>query len=160
MLYDRDEERRRRALRERQEATARLREKIAELRRQERNARSQLLSTTRHPTWHAHRLAYQDRQAGYDGEMAEARYYVRALPLPDYVAAITPFAEANPGAGVVTIEAEAVRANLTDWTRRGKALLYEQARSAYEKECAAFADWQQTHPEEKHWRDQPATRGQ
>ncbi|GLV20992.1 hypothetical protein TomMM35A_08520 [Sphingobium sp. TomMM35A] len=160
MNCDRDEDRRRRALRKRQEATARLQAKLDQSRRQERNARSQLLNTTRHPTWHAHRLAYQDRQAGFDGEMSEARYYLRALPLSRYTEAITPFAEINPDAGVVLLEVAAVRANLEEWTARGKAQLYQQAQTAYVEECRSFAHWQQANPDEKDWRNQPATRAQ
>jgi len=161
MLFDRNEERRRRALLERQEATARQKEKLEVLRRKERAAKAQLLgSTTRHENWHAHRLVYQDRQAGYVGEMAEARYWVRSLTPDLYREAIAPYADAMHGASIIAVEVAAVRANLNDWARRGQDVLYEQARAAYEEECRSFAAWQAAHPDETDWRDAPATRKQ
>lgn len=160
MIYDRDEERRRSALRKAQAETARLQAKLAGLRRNERSARSRLLSGTRHETWHAHRLAYQDRQAGYSGEMAEARYYLRALPADQYVQAILPYADQLSDGGVVDIEVLAVRANMEDWTQKGQALLHERARERYEEECRLFATWTADNPGKKSWRDRPATRAQ
>lgn len=160
MIYDRDEERRRRELRKAEAETAKLQAKLAELRRNERSARSRLLSGTRHETWHAHRLAYQDRQAGYDGEMAEAPYYLRALPADRYVQAILPYADRMPEGGVVDIEVLAVRDNLEAWTKKGQALLHERARLKYEEECRAFDTWAADHPDAKSWRDRPATRAQ
>jgi len=157
---DREEDGRRRERRKAEIKEAEMAAKLAELRRQARSARSRLLSTTRHDTWHAHRLAAQDRQAGYDGEMSEARHYVRALPARDYVAAIAPFAKTMPDAPVVEVEVAAVRANLDNWTEKGKVLLYERARVAYEAECRSFETWAADHPGEKGWRDRPATRPQ
>ena len=158
--YDREEDRRRRELRQAEMKEAEAAAKLAELRRQARSARSRLLSTTRHETWHAHRLAAQDRQAGYDGEMSEARHYVRSRTAKDYVAVISPFARAMPDAPVVEVEVAAVRANLDAWTERGKALLYERARIAYATECRSFESWATDHPGEKDWRERPATRPQ
>jgi hypothetical protein len=157
---DTDEERRRRELHKAEAETAKLEQRLAELRRKARSARSRLKSTTRHETWHARRLAAQDRQAGYDGEMAEARHYVRWLPMSAYVRALQPFAEANPNTSVVELEVMAVQANLDDWTTAGKGLLLDLARARYADECRTFEAWLKDHPGEKDWRDKPATRAQ
>ncbi len=58
------------------------------------------------------------------------------------------------------VEVAAVRANFEEWSRRGKALLHQQAKAAYEKECRSFANWEKDNPQAKGWRDQPATRAQ
>lgn len=157
---DTEEERRRRDLHKAEAETAKLEQKLAELRRKERSARTRLKSTTRHETWHARRLAAQDRQAGYDGEMAEARHYVRSLTPQAYVKALQPFAAAHQDASIVEVEVLAVRANFEEWTARGKALLLDLARARYADECRTFEAWQKEHPDETGWRDKPATRAQ
>ena len=158
--HDREGDRRRRELRKAEALKAELEAKLAELRRRARSARSRLKSTTRHETWHVHRLAAQDRQAGYDGEMAEARHYLRSLPTRLYIEAIAQFARAMPDAPIVEVEVTAVRANLDGWTEASKAMLYERARQAYEAECRSFETWAADHPGEQDWRDRPATRPQ
>lgn len=157
---DTEEERRRRELHRAEAEAAKLEQKLAELRRKARSARSRLKSTTRHETWHARRLAAQDRQAGYDGEMAEARHFLRSMPLSAYTKALEPYAEVYPETSVVELEVMAVNANLHDWTAAGKALLLDLARARYAEECRTFEAWLKEHPNEKGWRDKPATRAQ
>lgn len=160
MEYDRKEERRRRDLEKALAAKKKLEEKKAELDRKARAAKSRLLATTRHETWHRMRLAWLDREAGYDGEMASARVWLRNLPISDYLQALAPFAHAMPDATNIQIEVAAVRDNLADWTAKGDALLLERAKRDYSAEVAGFRQWQEAHPGKTNWRSKPATRNQ
>ena len=160
MFYDRDEERNRRELAKAAADTAKLEAMLAEKRRIERAKRNQLLNTTRHETWHAHRLAYQDRQAGFVGEMAEARFYLRSLPVDRYVEAIVPYVDQVTNGGIVDLEFTAVCNNRDEWTKKGSELLFERARIKYEAECLSFEAWAIDHPDKKSWRNRNATREQ
>lgn len=161
MDFDREESRRRREYDEALAAQKKLEEKLAALKRAARTAKGRLLSsTTRSETWHRMSLAWLDREAGYDGEMASARVYLRWLPVHDYVRALAPFAEAMPAATNLQIEVAAVKANLADWTARGDALLLHRAKRDYAAESASFAAWQQDHPDHDAWRRKPPTRSQ
>ena len=112
MDYDREEMRRRREYEEALAAQKKLEEKLASLKRAARTAKGRLLSsTTKSETWHRMSLAWLDREAGYNGEMASARVYLRGLPFQDYVQALAPFAEGMPGASNLAIEVAAVAAN-------------------------------------------------
>jgi len=161
MDYDREESRRRREYDDALAQQKKLEEKLAALKRAARSAKSRLLSsTTKSETWHRMTLGWLDREAGYTGEMASARIYLRSLPVHDYVHAIAPFAEAMPMATNLQIEVAAVKANLVDWTAHGDAQLLQRAKRDYAAECASFAAWQQDHPEHEAWRRKPATRSQ
>ena len=161
MDYDREEMRRRREYEEALAAQKKLEEKLASLKRAARTAKGRLLSsTTKSETWHRMSLGWLDREAGYNGEMASARVYLRGLPFQDYVQALAPFAEGMPGASNLAIEVAAVAANLSDWTVKGDTFLLERARRDYASENASFAAWQREHPEHETWRKKPPTRGQ
>lgn len=160
MDYDRTEARRRRELEKALVAKKKFDEKAAELNRKARKAKSRLLATTRHESWHRHALAWLDRDAGYDGEMASARVWLRGLPFDDYLAALAPYAEAMPNAANVRIEVAAVRANLVEWTEKGDALLLDRARAEYALEVEGFRKWQRENPDKKEWRALPPTRTQ
>lgn len=162
MEYDREEMRRRREYEEALAAQKKLEEKLAGLKRAARTAKGRLLSsTTRSETWHRMSLGWLDRNAGYDGEMASARVYLRWLPIHDYLQALLPFAAEMPDdAANVEIEVAAVRANLDDWTARGNALLLDRAKRDYAAEAASFAAWQRDNPGRDAWRKKPPTRSQ
>lgn len=161
MEYDREESRRRREYDDALAQQKKLEEKLAGLKRAARTAKSRLLSsTTKSETWHRMTLGWLDREAGYTGEMASARFYLRCLPVHDYVRAIAVFAEAMPTATNLQIEVAAVEANLAEWTARGDAQLLHRAKQDYAVESASFAEWQHDHPEHEAWRRKPMTRGQ
>ena len=122
MEYDKEEARRRRALEKAEAARAALEARLAEAKREARSAKARLLATTKSENWHRQALAWLDRDAGYTGEMASARVYLRNLPIVDYVAALAPFAEAMPQATNIAIEVAAVTANVVDWTEKGDEL--------------------------------------
>jgi hypothetical protein len=158
--YDRNEARRRRELEKALADKKKLEARFAELARKARTAKSRLLATTRHESWHRHALAWLDRDAGYDGEMASARVWLRSLPIHDYIAALAPYVEAMPNAPNIAIEVAAVRANLSDWTESGDALLLDRARREYAAELESFREWQRHNPDKKSWRNRPPTRTQ
>lgn len=160
MDYDRNEGRRRRELEKALAAKKKLEARFAELTRKARTAKSRLLATTRHESWHRHALAWLDRDAGYDGEMASARVWLRTLPIHDYIAVLVPHAEAMPDTSNIQIEVAAVRANQTEWTEKGDALLLERARRDYVAELESFRAWQRDNPDKKDWRTRPPTRTQ
>ncbi len=160
MDYDRHEGRRRRELEKALAAKKKLEARFAELTRKARTAKSRLLATTRHESWHRHALAWLDRDAGYDGEMASARVWLRSLPIHDYIAALAPYAEAMPDASNIQVEVAAVRANQADWTKSGDALLLDRARRDYVTELGSFRAWQRDNPDKKDWRTRPPTRTQ
>lgn len=161
MDYDREEMRRRREYEEALAAQKKLEEKLTSLKRAARTAKGRLLSsTTKSETWHRMSLAWLDREAGYNGEMASARVYLRELPFRDYVRALEPFVLSMPEATNLAIEVAAVAANLSDWTVKGDTLLLERAKRDYASENASFAAWQREHPEHEAWRKKPPTRSQ
>lgn len=160
MDYDRNEARRRRELEKALADKKKLEAKFADLARKARTAKSRLLATTRHESWHRHALAWLDRDAGYDGEMASARVWLRSLPIHDYITALTPFVEAMSAAPNIAIEVAAVRANLSNWTEKGDALLLDRARRDYAIELDSFLAWQRDNLDKKSWRTRPPTRTQ
>jgi hypothetical protein len=159
-MYDREEERRRRELESAKAKEAKLREELAALRNETRSAKNRLASATRHETWHVHRLAHLDRLAGYDGDMASARIYVRSLSFSDYMAVLRPYAEINPSATNLDIEVAAVIANRTNWHNKGEAIVLERERVAAEADRASWEAWQATHEDASGWRDKPMSRRQ
>ena len=161
MEYDREERRRRRDFDEAMAQQKKLEAKLAELKRSARTAKSRLLSsTTKSETWHRMTLGWLDRDAGYDGEMASARVWLRSLPIDAYVRTLAPFAGTMPDATNLEIEVATVKANLADWTARGDALILDRARRAYAADTASFAQWQRDHPDHEDWRKKAPTRSQ
>lgn len=160
MEYDREAARRRRDYQKALAARTKLEEKLARLNRETRNAKSRLLATTKSEQWHRMTLGWLDREAGYTGEMASARVWLREQPIQDYVQLLVPFAHAMHGASSIAIEVAAVRANLEDWTTRGDALLLDRARQAYADDLESFRQWQRDNPNQEGWRRKPATRAQ
>jgi hypothetical protein len=160
MEFDRHEERRRREWRKAQEEAVRKRAELQKAEQKARSARQRLLNTTKHENWHRMRLAAHDREVGYTGEMASARFYLRELPPREYFNTLLAFAQQMQGASLINVEVAAVRANLEDWTARGDALLLDRARRKYEQECASFEAWQAANPGRDDWRRKPATRAQ
>jgi hypothetical protein len=159
MEYDVTEARRRREYEAAIAAKRKAEERLAEINRKARNAKTRLLSTTRSEQWHRMSLAWLERDAGYTGEMASARVWLRHQPLDAYIALVAPFA-AEPGAASLAAEVAAVRANLTEWTKRGEALLLNRARRAYDEDVASFRVWQRDHPDNRSWRRKQMTRSQ
>ncbi len=160
MEYDREAARRRRDYEKALAAKAQLEEKLARLSRVTRNAKSRLLATTKSEQWHRMALGWLDREAGYTGEMASARVWVRHQTIHDYIQLLAPYAATMPDATNLEIEVAAVHANLDDWSARGEALLLDRAKAAYAEDLAGFARWQREHPGEDGWRRKPATRAQ
>lgn len=156
MDYDANEARRRRELGRAIAAKAELEAKLAEVARQARSAKARLLATTKAEGWHRHALAWLDRDAGYTGEMASARVYLRSLPFADYVKVIA--AHATAGGRNIDAEVAAVAANLEEWTRKGDDLLLDRARRDYAAEVESFRQWEKDNPDRKGWRGQPSTR--
>ncbi len=160
MEYDREAARRRRDYEKALAAKAQLEEKLARLSRATRNAKSRLLATTKSEQWHRMTLGWLDREAGYTGEMAPARVWLRHQTVHEYVQLLAPHAVEMPDATNVAIEVAAVRANLADWSAKGEALLLDRAKRAYMEDLASFARWQREHPGEDGWRKKPATSAQ
>ena len=160
MEYDAIETRRRRDYETMMAAKRKAEERLAEINRKARNAKSRLLSTTRSEQWHRMSLAWLERDAGYTGEMASARVWLRHQPFDAYISLIAPFAAVQPGASSIAAEIAAVRAHLDDWTKRGEALLLDRASSAYAEDVAGFRVWQRDHPDSTAWRRKPMTRSQ
>lgn len=117
MEYDPIEIRRRREYEAAKAEKRKAEERLAEIKRRARNAKSRLLSTTRSEQWHRMSLAWLERDAGYTGEMASARVWLRHQPFDAYMALIAPFAAAQPGATVIAVELVAIRSHFEEWTR-------------------------------------------
>lgn len=160
MEYDKEEAQRRREYEKALAAQNKLAEKLAELNRKTRSAKNRLLATTKSEKWHRFSLAWLDREAGYTGEMASARVWLRNQPADVYIQLLLPFAQARPDATNIAIEVAAVRASLDDWTDKGNALLLEHAKRDYAEEVASFRAWQREHPDDEGWRSKKATRAQ
>ncbi|RVU02197.1 hypothetical protein EOE18_17835 [Novosphingobium umbonatum] len=159
MDNDADDIRKMRAIKKAQQLTAIAAEKLAKAKREARMARAQLKqSTARAPAWHAHRLSAHDREIGYNGEMSEARYYLRSMQPRQYYYMLKEYAPENPSCSIAELELIAVKDNLTSWTEQGKMALYEKARRAYEEECKSFERWAAENPDKKTWRDKPASK--
>lgn len=160
MEYDGTEARRRREYQAAMAAKRQIEERLAEINRKARNAKSRLLSTTRSEQWHRMALAWLERDVGYTGEMAAARVWLRHQPLDAYIELVAPFAGAMPGATIIAAEVAAVRAHIEEWTKRGEALLLDRASRAYAEDVAGFRVWQRDHPDSTAWRRKPMTRSQ
>ena len=160
MEYDAIEARRRREYETALAAKRKVEERLAEINRKARNAKTRLLSTTRSEQWHRMSLAWLERDTGYTGEMASARVWLRHQSLDKYIALIAPFAAVRPGATNIAAEVAAVRAHLDDWTERGEALLLSRASRAYAEDVAGFRVWQRDNPDSNAWRRKPMTRTQ
>lgn len=160
MDYDATEARRRREYAAAIAVERRAAERLAEIKRRARNAKGRLLSTTRSEQWHRMTLAWLERDAGFTGEMASARVWLRHQPLDAYIALVAPFAAAQPGATVIAAEVAAVRTHLEEWTKRGEALLLDTASRAYAQDVAGFRVWQRDNPDSDAWRRKPMTRSQ
>lgn len=160
MEYDREEARRRREYEKALANKKKLEDRLAELNRKARSAKSRLLASTNSEKWHRFSLAWLDRDAGYSGEMASARVWLRSQQILAYVELLTPFAQATPNASNIAIEVAAVLANLDDWTTKGDALLLEKAKRDYVTDAASFAAWEREHPDDDGWRKKPSTKAQ
>lgn len=160
MDYDREEMRRRREYDKAMAAQNRMLEKVAELKRAARSAKSRLLATTRSEQWHRMALGWLDREAGYTGEMASARVWLRNQPLRTYVELMLQAANGMSSATNLEIEVAAVNANLAEWSAKGDALLLERAKRDYAADGASFEAWQREHPDHETWRRKPPTRAQ
>lgn len=158
-MFDDEEARRRRELEAARQEEAKLREKLDKLKQKTRSAKSRLNSTTKHETWHAHRLAHLDRLAGYTGEMASARIFVRSLSFGDYFNALRPFAENMNTSNVLEIEFAAVQHNLDAWHVEGEKIVLDRERKAVEADRAKWEEYQSKHPDMR-WRERPMTRRQ
>jgi len=160
MFFDSDVEKARRAQREAERDAEEAREKLAAARKAARAAtgKATKLSESRTATAHAIYTPYEE--AGFSREHAPALFYLRSLDLERFNAALGPFAQAKPGKRLIVIEYDAVTANLEEWSRRGEQLYYEKEVRAYERECKNFEQWQNENPDEKGWRELPASRRQ
>lgn len=160
MEFDREEMRRRAELDKALTAQKKLEEQLTELKRKTRSAKSRLESAKKSEQWHRMSLGWLDREAGYTGEMASARVWLRSQSLPNYVELLKPFMIEQPSATNLALEVAAVNANLSDWTARGDAMLLDRAKREYEREVAGFEEWQRSHPGQQGWRAKPLTRAQ
>lgn len=160
MEYDREAARRRRDYEKAMAAKAQLEERLAKLSRDARNAKSRLLATTKSEQWHRMTLGWLDREAGYTGEMASARVWLRHQTIQEYLQLLAPYAAGMLEAPNIELEVAAVRDNLDDWSAKGEALLLDRAKRDYREDLASFARWQREHPGEDAWRKKPATRAQ
>ena len=160
MYFDSDLEKLRRAQREAEREAAAARKKLAAARKAARAASGKAAKVTSSRSSSAHAIYTQHEEVGYTAEHAGALYYVRSLGLDEYVSALRPFAETKRGTTMLAIEYDAVIANFEKWTRRGETLHHENEVRAYEKDCEAFDRWQAENPDEKGWRELPATRRQ
>lgn len=160
MYYDKEVIRLEREQREASRELAELLERAAEAKRKVRAVQGRLTSTTKHENWHCRRLAAHLRDANFEGEHAEAIYYVRQLKSVEYLETLQPFIRENRDASILAIEHVAVMANLKAWTELGKHLHWDAERRAYEEDFASFQQWQAENPDETSWRDKPATRRQ
>lgn len=160
MDYEQEELRRRREYERARAAQKKMLEKLTELKRAARNAKSRLLATTHSEQWHRMTLGWLDREAGYTGEMASARVWLRNQSLRTYVDMVRPAANGIENATNLEIEVAAVKANLAEWTAKGDALLLERAKRAYAADAAEFEAWQRENPNDNAWRRKPPTRAQ
>ncbi|EZP70385.1 hypothetical protein BV96_03350 [Sphingomonas paucimobilis] len=160
MDFNAEELRRRRAFEGARDAKAKADARAAKARQKVRAAKARLNATMRSEQWHRMSLGWLDREAGYTGEMASARVFLRTLPIRDYIQQISPYAASMPDATNIQMEAAAVRDNLDVWTKRGDALLLERARGDYAAECASFDKWERDNPDKGGWRTQKSTRAQ
>lgn len=160
MDFNAEELRRRRAFEGARDAKAKADAKAAKARQRVRAAKARLTATTRSEQWHRMSLGWLDREAGYTGEMASARVYLRTLPIREYVEQISPYAVSMPDATNIQMEAAAVRDNLDAWTKMGDALLLKRAKADYAAECASFDKWERDNPDKGGWRTQKSTRAQ
>lgn len=160
MEYDAIEARRRREYEAAIAVERRAAERLTEIKRKARNAKSRLLSTTRSEQWHRMSLAWLERDAGYTGEMASARVWLRHQPFDAYISLIAPFAAVQPGVSSIAAEIAAVRAHLDKWTKRGEVLLLDRASRAYAKDVADFRVRQRDNPGSDAWRRKAMTKSQ
>ena len=158
-MFNKEEDKRRRELLAAQAKEAKLREKLDALRRKTLSAKARLNSSTKHENWHAHRLAHLDRLAGYTGEMASARIYVRSLPFDDYHAALSPFAKSMTKSSILDIEFAAVQHHHEDWQQMGEELVLERERKAAEADLAGWEKFQRENPD-SNWRANAMSRRQ
>ncbi|RVU02147.1 hypothetical protein EOE18_18010 [Novosphingobium umbonatum] len=160
MDYDREEMRLRRVYEKTMAAKKKLEERLARQKEEARSAKSRLQATTKSEQWHRMALAWLDRDAGYTGEMASARVWLKEQTMHKYIELIHAYVDQTKPQRIIDIEVAAVRANLVDWTAKGNALLLRRAYDGYVMECQSFRAWQQGHPDNVAWRKKPATRNQ
>lgn len=162
MDYGREEARRRREYQQQLDRERKLKKQLAEVQRETRSAKSKLLaSTIRSETWHRMTLAALDREAGYVGEQAAARFYLRSRSWEEYSRLMAQKADMMPaGTRNIEIEHALVCEKQQDWAIKGNALLLQRAKVAYAAEGASFRKWEHENPDSKGWRSKPATRKQ
>lgn len=135
-------------------------EQVLEKKQKLRNVKGRLLATAKSDTWHAMTLTAEARRIGFTGEHGEALFYLRSLPLSEYVEAVNSYANEAPEASILSVEYNAVQANMAEWTVLGKHKHWERARKEYEAEVEGFQNWQAENPDKTNWRDKPATNSQ
>ncbi len=123
-------------------------------------ARARASSADKHEKWHRYKLAYHDREAGYEGKHADARDELRRLPVWQYYQAV--FAGLANESPISLVEAEraAVERNFDDLTAAANARYLERDQAAY---LEALAKWQahdRANPAGLRWRSKAATREQ
>ncbi len=160
MIFNPEAEKAKRAQRAAEKEAEEAREKLAELRKAARAASDRAAKLTESRGASAYAIYAPYEEAGFSREHAPALFYLRSLDLERFNAALRPFAEAKPGQRLIVSEYDAITANLEEWNRRGEKLYYEKEVRAYDRDCEGFARWQMEHPDEKDWRELPATRRQ
>lgn len=134
---------------ERQAQQQRLR--LAEAKKQLMLAQQQAKTKARHPDAAKYRLGADDVHHGFVYEDAEARAWLRDIPLVHYVTLLESMG-AREDEPVAKVELAAVRSHYDTFTRLGQQLMLAREIERYEERHRSFLAWVAENPSRQTWR--------
>lgn len=123
-------------------------------------ARAQAASENQHEIYHRMKLAYYDRQQGFEGRHADARDELRRLPLAEYCRVVQEGVADPARITLVAAELATVKRHLDGLTERANKRYLARDEAEYRETQAKWEEHHRSHPNAGGWRGKPATREQ
>lgn len=123
-------------------------------------ARAQAASEDQHEIYHRMKLAYYDRQAGFEGRHADARDELRRLSVADYCKIVQEGIADPARVTLVAAELAAVEKHLDFLTGAANKRYLARDEAEYREVQAKWEEHHRSHPNAGGWRAKAATREQ
>lgn len=123
-------------------------------------ARARAASENQHEVYHRMKLAYYDRQAGFEGRHADARDELRRYPVTEYYEIVGEVVADPARVTMVDAEFAAVEKHLDFLTEQANKRYLQRDAAAYREAQAKWEEHDRTRPNAGGWRGKAATREQ
>lgn len=123
-------------------------------------ARALAASDEKQEKWHRFKLAYADRQAGFEGSHADARDELRQLPVYDYCRRVIDGIAEGSKTTLVEAELIAVKSDFEKLTAAANARYLARDEASYLEVLTKWREHDRANPNDGGWRAKAATREQ